>query len=130
MKEELEQVNKDIKDLESRIKILEQRKKSIESKLSCPDLEGKCIFIKDELNQKYIKVDKISKVEDGVNFVTGFTISISMFAIKIIYRIENESLTYLPLDYKIITEEEFNNELINVIKKLCNKVNTIILNNE
>lgn len=126
MKEELKQVDNDIKDLEERLEILKRRKKAIESKINCPDLEGKYIKIKEGYTLKYIKVGKINKLMDGRDVVSGFTISVTILAIKTIYKIESESLTYLSSEYKIITEEEFNNELIDVIGNLYDKVDTTL----
>lgn len=124
MKEELEQVDNDIKDLEERLNILKRRKKAIESKIECSDLEGKYIKIREDCTLSYIKVNKVTEAMGGIEAVRGFTISITTLAIKVVYKIESESLTYLPSKYEIITEEEFSNELIDVIGKLCDKVDT------
>lgn len=125
MKKELEQVDNDIKDLEERLRTLKRRRKAIESKIECPDLVGKCIKIKDGCTTKYIKVNEITKLSEELNLAQGITVSVTILAIETNYKIENNVSSYLLTDYEIITEEEFNNELINVIGKLCDKVDTI-----
>ena len=122
MKEELKQVDNDIKDLEDRLKILKQRKKTIESKIDGPDLKGKYIKFKDNVTTYYVKVDDVTRIHPGIFGVVGFVVQLTILAIKIKYKIDSDELIYLPSEYEIITEEEFSNKLIEVVGKLCDKV--------
>lgn len=59
MNEELNQINNDIKDLESRLSILKDRKQQIQSKLTAPDLVGKYIYYIDDNFTYYMKVNRV-----------------------------------------------------------------------
>ena len=108
MNEELNQINNDIKDLESRLSILKDRKKQIQSKLSAPDLIGKYICYVDDVLTYYMKVNDVDFSNLAQSYMTmGPSISVIDERPGTRYELNSEDVCILSRKYEIIDKERY-----------------------
>lgn len=108
MNEELNQINNDIRDLESRLSVLKDRKQRIQSKLSAPDLVGKYIYYINDILTYYMKVDKIDFSNIAQNYiVSGSSICVINQRVGTSYELKSHDLFSLTKKYEIIDKERY-----------------------
>ena len=108
MNEELNQINNDIKDLESRLSILKDRKQRIQSKLLAPDLVGKYIYYKDDIFTYYMKVNEVYFNSLAQSYIAdGSSICIIDELPGINYELNSKDICVLSRKYEIIDKERY-----------------------
>lgn len=109
MKDELKQIQEDIKDLKNRLVILTGREEAIKSKLINNDYIGKCFAYSIEVDPNstiYICVQSISG-----NYFVCTQIVETNHAIGTDYIIKSKAYVFIDNSLPEITKEEFDNKL-------------------
>lgn len=108
MNEELNQINNDIKDLESRLSILKDRKQQIQSKLTAPDLVGKYIYYIDDNFTYYMKVNRVDFSNLAQSYIAiGASICIITERPGTNFELNSEDVCILERKYEIVDKERY-----------------------
>ena len=118
MNEELNQINNNIKDLESKLSALKERKQQIQHKLAAPDLVGKHIYYIDDIFTYYMKVNEVYFNELAQSYIaSGSSICIINERSGTNFELNSKDICILARKYEIINKERYNY----VLKKAFDK---------
>lgn len=121
--EELETISAEIKNKNAEVSKLEARYKSLQKMLGTPDIVGKCIYVKGDLNDYCVKVNNITNTEHLGNIVEGVGVEATYQLRGISYVLKSNAFYPITPEtkYEIISEDKFEKQLSKAIDAMKSK---------